>query len=152
MSRRQGGRESALVESDLATDLVRCMVLVFLHDKPRHGYAIMELLQARLGRPVSPGIIYPFLGGLSKSGYSTSKREREGGRTRILYSMTSEGKRFSKRVFRRLSKITSLAVGPSLSFCANCGCKLYEGGYVQEIDGRKVTFCCVHCARAYIKQ
>ena len=141
-----------LAECDLATDLVRCMVMMILYEQPCHGYVIMGLLQARLGRAVSPGIIYPFLTSMLKSGYLTSKRESEGKRLRILYSMTPDGKRFSRRVFKRLAGMVSAAVTPSLSHCANCGCKLYEESNVQDIDGRKAIFCCVHCAAAYMKQ
>ena len=141
-----------LAECDMATDLVRCVVMMILYGQPCHGYMIMELLQARLGRAVSPAIIYPFLASMQKSGYLTSRRESEGRRVRILYSMTPDGKRFSRRVFKRLSEMVSVAVTPSLSHCANCGCKLYEAGHVQEIDGRKIIFCCVHCAAAYRKE
>ncbi|MHA1652807.1 MAG: hypothetical protein ACTSVD_03475 [Candidatus Thorarchaeota archaeon] len=27
--------------------------------------------------------------------------------------------------------------------------RIYEGGYHEEIDGRMMAFCCVHCAAAY---
>lgn len=138
-----------LAECDMATDIVRCTLLMLLYDQPcLHGYAMMELLQVRLGKAVSPAIIYPFLASLLKSQYVTSKRERDGGRAKILYTMTPEGRRFSRRVFKRLSTIVS-AINPSLSDCAHCGCRLYEGGYNEEIDGRQMTFCCVHCAAAY---
>ncbi len=79
---------------------------------------------------LSPAIIYPFLASLSKAGYVTSKQEKEGGRVKILYSMTPEGRRFSRRVFKRLSMMVSTAImSSSVLACANCGCKLYEKGY-----------------------
>ena len=139
-----------LAECDMATDLVRCTVLMLLYGQPcLHGYAVMELLQARLGKVISPAIIYPFLASLLESGYVTSKRETEGRRVKILYTMTPEGRRFSRRVFKRVSLIVSTAVYPSLSSCAHCGCKLYEAGHREKVDGRQMTFCCVHCAAAY---
>ena len=139
-----------LVECDMATDLVRCTVLMFLYDQPcLHGYALMELLRARLGRAVSPAIVYPFLASLQISGYVTSKREKDGRRVKILYTMTPEGRKFSRRVFKRLSTIVSTAINPSLSSCVHCGCKLYEMSHKEEIDGRQMIFCCVHCAAAY---
>lgn len=134
----------------MATDLVRCTIMMLLYDKPcLHGYALMELLRGRLGRAISPAIVYPFLVSLSKSGYVISAREREGRRIKILYTMTPEGRRFSRRVFKRLSAIVSTAIEPSLSICANCGCKLYGAGHLERIDGQQLTFCCAHCAAAY---
>jgi len=138
-----------MAECDLAIDLVRCTVLMLLYERPCHGYALMELLRARLGRAVSPGIVYPFLANLSNSGYLRSKQEREGKRMKILYTMTPEGRRFSERVFKRLSTLVSTAINPGLTTCANCGCKLYEAGHMDEIDGHPMIFCCVHCADAY---
>ena len=140
-----------MADCELATDLVRCTVLMLLYGGPHHGYSIMVQLQERLGRAVSPAIIYPFLASLSKAGYVTSKQRREGRRLKILYTMTPEGRRFSKRVFRRLSSIISTAIYPNPSRCANCNCRLVEPGHVEEIDGRKVIFCCVHCAAALPK-
>ncbi len=139
-----------LAECDMAMDLVRCTVMMLLYDQPcLHGYAIMELLQARLGKAISPAIVYPFLASLSKAGYVTSKKEKEGKRTKILYTMTPEGRRFSRRVFKRLSTMVSTAISSDLLACAHCGCKLYKNGYTEEVDGRRLTFCCVHCSKAY---
>jgi DNA-binding PadR family transcriptional regulator len=139
-----------LAECDMATDLVRCTVMMLLYNQScLHGYALMELLQVRLGKVISPAIIYPFLASLLESGYVTSKRETEGRRVKILYTMTPEGRRFSRRVFKRVSLIVSIAVNPSLSSCAHCGCRLYEAGHKEEVEGRQTTFCCVHCAAAY---
>ena len=144
------GANIVLAECDMAMDLVRCTLLMFLYDQPRlHGYALTELLQGRLGKAVSPGIVYPFLASLLKAGYVTSRREKDGGRVKILYTMTPEGRRFSRRVFKRLSMMVSTAINSNLLACANCGCKLYEKGYSEEIEGSRMTFCCVHCANAF---
>jgi len=139
-----------LAESDMAMDRVRCTVLMFLYEQPcLHGYALTELLMGRLGKAVSPAIVYPFLASLSKAGYATSRKEKEGMRVKILYTMTPEGRRFSRRVFKRLSMMVSTAISSNLIACAHCGCKLYEKGYSEEIDGNRMTFCCVHCANAF---
>lgn len=138
-----------MAQCELATDIVRCAVLMLLYERPCHGYALMELLQARLGKAVSPAIIYPFLTGLSKSGYLTSNREKIGKRTRIHYSMTPKGRTFAEGVFKRLSQIVSTAIESNSLHCAQCGCKLYEPGHVEEINGRPTAFCCLHCAIAH---
>ncbi|MBS7641407.1 hypothetical protein KEJ12_07205 [Candidatus Bathyarchaeota archaeon] len=43
----------------------------------------------------------------------------------------------------------SVAIEPSLEVCANCGCKVYEGGHREVINGKEMAFCCVHCAESY---
>lgn len=134
-------------DCDLATDLVRCSVMMLLYERPTHGYAIIEALHTRLGRAVSPAIVYPFLAQLLAAGYLTSTRDDVGRKTRTLYSMTPKGKKFSDGIFKQLSEIVSTALEPSMLHCAHCGCKLYEPGYVKKINGRTMNFCCVHCAR-----
>lgn len=141
-----------MAEYELATDLVRCAALMFLCEKPLHGYAIIEALQERLGRTVSPAIVYPFLAQMLAARYLTSKTEKVGSKTRTVYSMTPKGRKFSQTVFSRLSQIVSTAIEPNILHCTNCGCKLYEAGHMEKIAGRQITFCCVHCSRAYKRE
>jgi DNA-binding PadR family transcriptional regulator len=138
-----------MAECQLATDLVRCAVLMLLYEKPLHGYAIIEALSERLGKTISPAIVYPFLSQLVIAGYLASRQDSVGKRVRTIYSMTPKGRKFSEGIFKRLSQIVSTAIEPNMLRCAHCGCKLYEAGYVEEIDGGRTTFCCVHCAAAH---
>lgn len=138
-----------LAEYELATDIVRCVILILLYEKPMHGYVIMEALRERLGRAVGPAIVYPFLSQLVAVGYLKSARDRVSRRARTIYSLTPKGRAFSERVFERLSGIISAALEPSLSICANCGCRLYEPGHYETFDGETKAFCCIYCARAF---
>lgn len=138
-----------IAECQLATDLVRCAVLMLLYEKPLHGYAIIEALGERLGRTISPAIVYPFLAQLLTAGYLAADTENIGKRARTVYSMTPEGRMFSESIFKRLSQIVVTAIEPNILRCAHCGCKLYESGYTEKIDGTMITFCCIHCARAH---
>jgi hypothetical protein len=36
-----------------------------------------------------------------------------------------------------------------MDICAHCGCKIYEGSYREEINGKEMSFCCIHCANHY---
>jgi DNA-binding PadR family transcriptional regulator len=138
-----------MAQCDMATDLVRCVVLMILYEKPMHGYAILEALQERLGRNVGTALVYPFLAQMSAAGYLTSRAERTGKRRRTVYSLTRKGKRFCENVFGRLSRIVSVAVQSNIHRCSHCGSKLFEPGHVAKVGRRQLTFCCVHCARAY---
>lgn len=138
-----------IAECELAIDLVRCTVLMLLYEQPCHGYAIIESISKRLGRTVSPAIVYPFLTQLLTAGYLTARQDNVGKRARMIYSMTPEGRRFSEGIFKRLSEIVSTALEPNILRCAQCGCELYKAGYVEKIGGRQRIFCCVHCAKAH---
>jgi DNA-binding PadR family transcriptional regulator len=122
---------------------------MLLNERPIHGYGIIGILHERLGRPVSPAIVYPFLAQLLAVGYLTSTKNDVGKKTRTLYSMTPEGRKFSNAIFKRLSQVVSPALEPGMLQCAHCGCKLYEKGHSEDINGSRMTFCCVHCANAY---
>jgi len=130
-------------------DIVRCALMMLLYEKPLHGYAIIEALNGRLGRTVSPAIVYPFLAQLLKAGFLTSGHDDVGKRARVVYTMTPKGRRFSEGVFKRLSKIVSTALEASMFRCAHCGAKLYEPGHTERIEGKRMVFCCEHCAAAY---
>ena len=138
-----------IAECQLATDLVRCAVLMLLYEKPLHGYAIIEGLGERLGRTISPATVYPFLTQMLAVGYLTATQDNVGKRARTVYSMTAEGRKFSEGIFKRLSQIVSTAIEPSLVRCAHCGSKLYQAGHIEAINGQQMAFCCVHCARAH---
>ncbi len=141
-----------MAEYELATDLVRSVVLMLLYQKPVHGYAIMTALQERLGKTVGPAIVYTFLGQMAEAGYVKPSVERIGKKTRTVYSLTKDGEAFCERVFRRLSQIVSAAVESNALQCLHCGSKLFEPGYVAEVGRRRLTFCCIHCARAYKRE
>jgi len=72
-----------------------------------------------------------------------------GKKERKIYELTKEGKDLCKRLFKRFATLVSTAIEPSLNVCAHCGCKVYEGGYVETTNGKQVMFCCKHCADSH---
>lgn len=140
-----------LGEIDLVSDFARFYILTILYEGPAHGYSILRKFRARVGRPISPGLVYPFLQRLQDMGFLTYTVHPVGRRERKLYSLTDEGVSFCNRLFRRFSSLVSTAIEPSLETCANCGCKIYEGGYTEVINGVETALCCIHCAEAYKK-
>lgn len=141
-----------MAECELATDLVRCTVLMLLYQGPTHGYAVMTGLQERLGKTISPAIVYTFLSQMAQAGYVTPKVERVGKKARTVYSLTKDGQEFCERIFSRLSRIVSAAVESNALQCFHCGSKLFEPGYVAKVGRRQLTFCCIHCARAHERE
>ena len=144
--------QNMMAECGIATDLVLCVVLMLLYQKPVHGYTIIVGLRGRLGKNVSPVIVYGFLAQMSAAGYLTLKTEKIGKKTRKVYSLTKEGRKFCEVVFKRLSQIVSAAVESNALRCSHCGSKLFEPGHVAKFGRRQLTFCCIHCARAYNRE
>ena len=134
---------------ELASDIIRSSVLIMLYEKPMHGYAIMSSIKSRLGKSVSPSLIYTFLHQLEERGLVSSTLKPVGRKPKKVYELTDEGKELATLLFKRLASLVSIAIEPSLTICAHCGAKLYEGGHKEIIDDKEVMFCCVHCYEAY---
>jgi DNA-binding PadR family transcriptional regulator len=134
---------------ELISDFARFYILTILYESGTHGYGIIQKFQERLGRRISPGIVYPFLQKLEERGLIAYRVELVGEKERKVYELTEEGRTLCHRLFRRFAELVSTALEPSLYVCAHCGCKLYSGGYREIIDGVETSFCCVHCAQAY---
>ncbi len=69
----------------------KIILLYYLKDQPKHGYALMKEIARDFGMHYvpSPGIIYPTLQELENEGYI--KKERKG--RRILYTITEKGRK-----------------------------------------------------------
>ena len=135
--------------NDLVSDFSRFYILTILYESPDHGYSILRKFQNRVGKKISPGIVYPFLQQLEEKRLISVKSEMIGDKEKKLYTLTEEGKAFCNRLFGRFANLVTVAIEPGLDVCAHCGCKMYEGGYREVIDGKELTFCCIHCAAAY---
>jgi PadR family transcriptional regulator PadR len=70
------------------------LILAVLEDGPRHGYAIIEALQARSqGRLDLPtGTVYPALRRLERAGLLSGTWSTVGGRERRTYTLTRAGR------------------------------------------------------------
>lgn len=138
-------------EEGYATNLTKFYIISLLHEKPRHGYEIMEELGRRVGKKPSAGQIYPLLRKMQRRGYVRVMIKYVGGKRRKIYALTSSGKNLSSEIFNRFSDLIDVAVGRKVKACSHCGCQIYKGGYKEKIKGKYVLFCCRHCARSYRK-
>ncbi len=137
---------------DLLSDFSRFYILMILYEGPAHGYSILSRFKQRLGKEVSPSLVYPFLQQLEKKGLVKHTLKPVGEKEKKVFELTKEGKRLSTGLFKRFANLVSIAIEPSLDVCAHCGCKVYEGGYHEVIEGKETTFCCTHCAGSYKKE
>jgi len=135
--------------NDLLSDFSRFYILMILYESPAHGYSILSRFKQRLGKEVSPSLVYPFLQQLEEKGLVKHAHKPVGEKEKKVFELTKEGKKLSTGLFKRFANLVSIAIEPSLNVCAHCGCKVYEGGYREVIEGKETKFCCMHCARSY---
>lgn len=133
----------------LVSDFSRFYILMILYESPEHGYSILRKFKTRVGKTISPGLVYPFLQQLEEKSLISVKIKATGEKERKHYSLTTEGRELCERLFKRFAGLVSVAIEPGLEVCAHCGCKMYEGGYKEVINGNEMIFCCIHCAATY---
>lgn len=137
---------------EIVSDFSRFYVLTILYEGPHHGYSIISKFRKRIGKEISPSLVYPFLSQLEKKGLVKHSLKPVGEKKKKVFELTEKGKELCKRLFKRFSALVSVAIEPSLKVCANCGCKVYEGGHRETIKGKEMVFCCVHCAESYKRE
>ncbi|MHA2071767.1 MAG: PadR family transcriptional regulator [Candidatus Thorarchaeota archaeon] len=150
MSLKSKAREEPSAEmSEILSDFSQFYIVLLLNEGPIHGYGVMRAFKNRTGSTLSAGTLYPFLQKLESMGLVRKAEKSTGNRPKIVYTLTRKGRGFTNRLFRRFSAMTASALEPSLETCASCGARVYDGAHHEEVDGIKLGFCCVHCAKAY---
>lgn len=137
---------------EFISDFSRFYILTLLYEGPCHGYSIISKFKKRIGKKISPSLVYPFLKQLEQKGLVKHTVKPVGEKERKIFELTEEGRELCTRLFKRFANLISIAIEPSLEVCANCGCKVYEGGHREVIDGKEITFCCIHCAGSYKRE
>jgi DNA-binding PadR family transcriptional regulator len=134
---------------DLISDFSRFYILTILYEGPAHGYSIISQFKKRVKKEVSPSLVYPFLQQLEEKGLVIHTQKPVGEKERKIFALTEEGRELCTGLFKRFAQLVAIAIEPSIYVCAHCGCKVYEGGHREVIDGKETAFCCMHCARSY---
>jgi len=137
---------------EFVSDFSRFYILTILYEGPSHGYNIINRFRKILRKDITPSLVYPFLQLLQQRGLVGYTIKPVGKKERKVYELTPKGKELCRQLFKRFAALVSTAIEPSLSVCANCGCKVYEGGYTEVIDGKETMFCCEHCAESYKRE
>jgi DNA-binding PadR family transcriptional regulator len=137
---------------ELISDFSRFYILTILFEGPAHGYSIISKFRKRIGKEISPSLVYPFLKQLEEKGLVKHRVAPVGEKERKVFELTPEGRELCIRLFRRFANLVSIAIEPSLEVCAHCGCKVYEGGYREVINDEERTFCCKYCADSYKRE
>lgn len=137
---------------EIVSDFSRFYILTILYEGPQHGYSIISKFRKRIGKEISPSLVYPFLSKLESKGLIKHSLKPVGEKKKKVFKLTVKGRELCKQLFKRFSALVSVAIEQSLEVCASCGCKVYEGGHRETIKGKEMTFCCVHCAQSYKRE
>ena len=127
--------------------ITKLLIMLLLENGPVHGYEIIKHMKSRTGKKLSPSQVYPFLRQLEARGYIS--KTRSGTRQRTDYRLTASGRDFVSSLDSKFGEIIDVYMRSRLITCAHCGCEIYKGGETRTIKGKKLTFCCKSCAKAY---
>lgn len=134
---------------EFISDFSRFYILTILYEGPAHGYQILSRFKKRVKKEVSPSLVYPFLQKLEEKGLVRHARKPIGEKEKKVFELTPKGREMVTRLFIKFADLVSIAIEPSLFVCAHCGCKVYEGGHEENVDGTDLMFCCMHCAQSF---
>ena len=140
---------SEIDTDEFLSDFSRFQILLLLYEAPHHGYKILSEFKQRIGKDISPSLVYPFLQKLQERGLVKQTIKKIGKKEKKEYTLTAQGRELCEHLFKRFATLVSAAIEPSLEVCANCGCKVFEGGYHEVISDQELAFCCKHCAHSY---
>lgn len=135
--------------TEILSDFSRFYLLTILYEGSHHGYKIIRKFKERLKKDITPSLVYPFLRSLEENGLAKHTVKAVGKKERKVYELTEKGKIFCTQLFKRFALIVETAIEPSLKICAHCGSKVYEGGHLEQINGKETMFCCKYCAASY---
>jgi DNA-binding PadR family transcriptional regulator len=136
----------------LIGDFFRFYMIILLYESPKTGYEIMTEISQRLGKKVSPSIVYPFLKSLERKKFISPKTMSTGDRERNVNSLTGSGRAMASRLFKQFTSLVSVAIEPNMVKCANCGVRVFSGGYHEYVKGKERSFCCEFCASDFKRQ
>ena len=143
---------SELDPNEFLSDFSRFQILLLLYEQPRHGYNIISEFKNRIGKEISPSLVYPFLQRLQERGIVEQTIDKIGRKEKKTYSLTEKGQEICEHLFKRFATLVAAAIEPSLEVCSSCGCKVFEGSHKQVVEGQELSFCCEHCAHSYIEE
>lgn len=78
---------------DYLNGVPELLILQLLSRKPMYGYELVRSISSESGRELEfgEGSVYPILHKLEGQGFLSSRREVTGGRSRLVYRLTSKG-------------------------------------------------------------
>jgi PadR family transcriptional regulator PadR len=85
-------------------NLLDTQILRLIDAQPLWGYKIKKKVEADFHIKVRHGALYPMLNRLEQQGFLTSQKQRQGGRTRKVYTVTKNGKEYLQSYYNVLKE------------------------------------------------
>jgi PadR family transcriptional regulator PadR len=78
----------------ITRNLLDIQVLRLIQTQPMWGYMIKKQAEAKFGVKLRHGALYPLLNALERESFLASQNQRQGGRTRKVYTLTRKGQQY----------------------------------------------------------
>jgi len=78
----------------ITRNLLDIQILRLIQTQPMWGYMIKKQAETKFAVKLRHGALYPMLNTLERESFLTSQNQRQGGRTRKVYSITSKGQQY----------------------------------------------------------
>jgi len=76
----------------MTRNLLDIQILRLVQAQPMWGYKIKKVVEVLFSVRLRHGALYPLLNKLERKGFLTSEKQKQGGRTRKVYTITRKGK------------------------------------------------------------
>jgi len=78
----------------MTRNLLDVHILRLIQTQPMWGYRIKKQVEALFGVTLRHGALYPLLNSLEEESFLTSEKQKQGGRTRKVYTITKKGEQY----------------------------------------------------------
>jgi len=78
----------------ITKNMLDIQLLRLIQTQPMWGYKIKKQVETKFNVKLRHGALYPMLNKLEVKGFFTSKKQKQGGRTRKVYAITNKGKEY----------------------------------------------------------
>jgi DNA-binding PadR family transcriptional regulator len=85
-------------------NLLDIQLLRLVDAQPLWGYKIKKQVEAEFNIKLRHGALYPMLNRLERQGFLASRQQRQGGRTRKVYTVTKKGKEYLQSYYSVLKE------------------------------------------------
>ena len=75
----------------MTKNLLDIQMLRLIQTQPMWGYRIKKQVEQKFNVKLRHGALYPLLNSLEEKGFLTSQKQKHGGRTRKVYTITRKG-------------------------------------------------------------
>jgi DNA-binding PadR family transcriptional regulator len=78
----------------ITKNLLDIQIMRLIQMQPMWGYRIKKQVETKFDVRLRHGALYPLLNALEQKGFLASQKQQQGGRTRKVYAITTDGKEY----------------------------------------------------------